>query len=107
MVERRPPPSFGNTPPGGPSEQVFTGQEPPEVVERMLAEFERPVASGGPERLQQSTVVIRTPEDVDDMTYGMRNGEPNNYTFKAGVAYRVPREIAEHLRERDLIQSYH
>jgi hypothetical protein len=105
IVERRPPPSFGGLPQM--SEPVLTGQEPPEVVEKILAEYQRPKPRPGVEVLQSATVIIRTDEDVEDMTYGMRNGEPNNYTFKAGVAYKVPREIAEHLRERDLVRSFH
>ena len=38
-------------------------------------------------------VVIRTITDIDDMTYGVGN----NYTFKAGVKYRVPASLANYL----------
>lgn len=40
-------------------------------------------------------VVIRTITDVDDMTYGVGN----NYTFKAGVKYRVPIGLANYLEQ--------
>jgi hypothetical protein len=42
-------------------------------------------------------VVIRTITDIEDMTFGIVNGAPQNYTFKAGVRYSVPVELAAHL----------
>jgi hypothetical protein len=42
-------------------------------------------------------VIIRTHHDIEDMTFGVINGTPQNYTFKAGVRYSVPRALAEHL----------
>ena len=36
----------------------------------------------------------------------MINGEPNNYNFKEGLAYRVPLAVAEHLQERRLIRQW-
>ena len=42
-------------------------------------------------------VVIRVHHDIEDMTFGVINGTPQNYTFKAGVRYSVPRALAEHL----------
>lgn len=39
-------------------------------------------------------VVIRTISDIEDMTYGVGN----NYTFKAGVKYSVPRDLANYLQ---------
>jgi hypothetical protein len=44
-----------------------------------------------------SRIVIRTHQDIDDMTFGIVNGTPQNYTFKAGVKYTVPVEVAAHL----------
>ena len=38
-------------------------------------------------------VVIRTITDIDDMTYGVGNV----YSFKAGVKYSVPRDLADYL----------
>jgi hypothetical protein len=38
-------------------------------------------------------VVIRTITDIEDMTYGIGN----TYTFKAGVKYSVPRDLADYL----------
>lgn len=43
-------------------------------------------------------VVIRTISDIDDMTYGVINGSPQNYTFKQGVRYSVPRDLAVYLQ---------
>lgn len=42
-------------------------------------------------------VVIRTHHDIEDMTYGVINGTPQSYTFKAGVKYSVPRDLANYL----------
>ena len=39
-------------------------------------------------------VVIRTISDIEDMTYGVGN----QYTFKAGVKYSVPRDLADYLQ---------
>ena len=38
-------------------------------------------------------VVIRTIADIEDMTYGIGN----SYTFKQGVKYSVPRDLAAYL----------
>ena len=40
-------------------------------------------------------VVIRTITDVEEMTYGVGN----NFTFKAGVKYRVPSGLATYLEQ--------
>ena len=48
--------------------------------------------------VNNDTVVIRTISDIDDMTFGVVNGAPQNYTFKAGVRYKVPRELANYLQ---------
>ena len=40
-------------------------------------------------------VIIRTITDVEEMTYGVGN----HYTFKAGVKYSVPRELANYLEQ--------
>jgi hypothetical protein len=40
-------------------------------------------------------VVIRTHQDIEDMTFGVGN----TYSFKAGVKYSVPRELAAYLNE--------
>lgn len=44
-------------------------------------------------------VVVRTITDIEDMTYGVQNGSPQNYTFKAGVKYSVPRDLAAYLED--------
>ena len=43
-------------------------------------------------------VVIRTIADIDDMTYGVVNGTPQSFTFKAGAKYSVPRDLALYLQ---------
>jgi hypothetical protein len=49
--------------------------------------------------LKDEKVVIRTHHDIEDMTYGVVNGAPQNYTFKAGVKYSVPRDLAVYLED--------
>ena len=48
--------------------------------------------------LKNEKVVIRTHQDIEDMTYGVINGTPQSYTFKAGVKYSVPRDLAVYLQ---------
>jgi hypothetical protein len=43
-----------------------------------------------------STVEIRVVQDIDNMTLG----KGNNYSFKAGVKYKVTKQVAEHLKEK-------
>ena len=43
--------------------------------------------------LADGSVVVRVAEDVENMTYGYRN----NYSFKAGGKYKVPRGVADRL----------
>lgn len=42
---------------------------------------------------RDDSVIIRTITDIEDMTYGVGNV----YTFKQGVKYRVPRDLALYL----------
>lgn len=49
-------------------------------------------------QVANDTVVIRTVADIEDMTYGVHNGAPVNYTFKQGVKYKVPRDLALYLQ---------
>jgi hypothetical protein len=42
------------------------------------------------------TTVIRVAEDLDFVTIGVGN----NYSFKAGQKYKVPRNVAAHLEEK-------
>lgn len=81
-------------------EPVFTGHEPFDSQE--APPKQRPMQN----RALNPMVVIRVDDDIRDMTFGMRNGEPNNYNFKAGLQYRVPREVAEHLDERNLVRQW-
>lgn len=47
--------------------------------------------------LKNEKVVIRTITDIEDMTYGVINGTPQSYTFKANVKYSVPKDLAIYL----------
>ena len=40
-------------------------------------------------------VIVRTITDIEDMTFGVGN----HYTFKAGVKYSVPKELAAYLEQ--------
>jgi len=44
--------------------------------------------------VNNDTVIIRTITDIDDMTFGVGN----SYTFKQGVRYKVPRDLADYLQ---------
>lgn len=44
--------------------------------------------------INNDTVIIRTITDIEDMTFGVGN----SYTFKQGVRYKVPRELADYLQ---------
>jgi glycine/serine hydroxymethyltransferase len=46
--------------------------------------------------LADNTVVVRVAEDLDMMTIGVGN----HYSFKAGVKYKVTKNVAEHLQEK-------
>ena len=45
--------------------------------------------------VNNDTVLIRTQFDIEDMTYGVGN----TYSFKAGVKYSVPRDLANYLNQ--------
>lgn len=40
-------------------------------------------------------VIVRTITDIEDMTFGVGN----HYTFKAGVKYSIPKELAAYLEQ--------
>jgi hypothetical protein len=102
VVDEQPPPRFGRV-----EEQVFTGHESPEEVEPILAARRAQVYEAPATEVARSAfVTVRIDNDIDDMTYGMLNGEPNNYTFKEGLQYSIPREVAEHLNDRGLIRQW-
>ena len=49
--------------------------------------------------MADDTIVVRVAEDVENMTYGYGN----NYEFKAGGKYRVPRGVADRLQSLGLL----
>ncbi len=49
--------------------------------------------------VSEAVVVIRVNEDIEDMTLGVGN----NYTFKAGQKYKVPKHVADHLEEKGYV----
>ena len=70
--------------------QVFDPKRPDQPI--LIDEVEE-VGVG----LKDEKVIVRTITDIDDMTYGISNGTPQNYTFKAGVKYAVSRDLAAYL----------
>lgn len=86
-------------------EPTYTGHESPEELAPVLAK-RRTYTPHDVELAKPSMVTVRLDQDIDDMTYGMYNGEPNNYSFKEGLKYKVPYEVAEHLNERGLIRQW-
>lgn len=67
---------------------VFDPKKPDQPI--LLDEIEEVGVS-----LNNDKVVIRTHQDIEDMTYGVGN----TYTFKAGVKYSVPRDLADYLQD--------
>lgn len=69
---------------------VFDPKNPDEPI--LIDEIEEVGVS-----VNNDKVVIRTISDIEDMTYGVINGTPQSYTFKQGVKYSVPRDLAIYL----------
>ena len=69
---------------------VFDPKNPDEPI--LIDEIEEVGVS-----VNNDKVVIRTISDIEDMTYGVINGTPQSYTFKQGVKYSVPRDLAVYL----------
>jgi len=69
---------------------VFDAKNPDQPI--LIDEIEEVGVS-----VTNNKVVIRTHSDIEDMTFGVVNGTPQNYTFKAGVKYSVPAELASYL----------
>ena len=51
--------------------------------------------------VNNDTVVIRTHQDIEDMTFGVGN----SFSFKAGVRYKVSRDLAAYLDNLGYISS--
>jgi hypothetical protein len=66
--------------------QVFDPKNPDQPI--LIDEIEEVGVS-----VNNDKVVIRTIADIEDMTYGIGN----SYTFKQGVKYSVPRDLAQYL----------
>lgn len=102
-VEAKPAAAFGKR--AAVAEDVLSGKEAPEVVDAVVAK--RSTFTPPPENVVRNAfVTVRVSEDVEDMTYGMINGEPNNYTFREGLKYQVPIAVADHLNERGLVSQW-
>lgn len=63
------------------------------IPSRQTVIVDEPVTVGS---VDDSTVEIRVIQDLDNMTLG----KGNNYNFKAGVKYKVTKNVAEHLKEK-------
>jgi altronate dehydratase len=57
------------------------------------------VVDQGGVSLSEGATIIRVAEDVEHMTYG----HGNEYTFRAGGRYKVPRAVADRLQELGLL----
>lgn len=51
--------------------------------------------------VNNDTVIIRTHQDIEDMTFGVGN----HYSFKTGVKYKVPRNLAVYLDNLGYLSS--
>jgi hypothetical protein len=88
-----------------PEEPVLSGKEAPEELAPVLA-TKRTFTAPPTQRLHSAFVTVRFDQDIEDMTYGMVNGEPNNFTFKEGLAYKVPLPVAEHLNGLGMVRQW-
>lgn len=66
--------------------QVFDPKKPDQPI--LIDEIEEVGVS-----VKNDKVIVRTIVDIEEMTFGVGN----TYTFKAGVKYSVPRELADYL----------
>jgi hypothetical protein len=84
--------------PGGPTEGLTTMQSlfPGAQVVDEVQEY--PMAP----QVAAEWWVIRTNEDVEDMTVGEAT---QHFAFKAGIRYRVPQRVAEILADRDKLME--
>jgi len=98
VVEPEPAPGFGH-----PSEVAYSGKEP---VESQVPVVPQRAERSPFEVARSPMVVIRVDQDIEKMTYGIIDGVPNDYNFKEGLPYRVPREVAAHLDERGLVRQW-
>lgn len=51
--------------------------------------------------LADDSVIVRLVADIDVMTWG----HGNDYSFKAGVKYKVPKDLAQHLETLGYLHS--
>lgn len=89
-------------------EPIFTGHEAPEETAPAVAarrDFaQRP---SNPDVGLSTLVRVRVDTDIEKMTYGLTaSGEPNNFDFKEGLMYEIPRPVAEHLNQRGHIRQW-
>jgi hypothetical protein len=54
---------------------------------------------GGPVNSDEVPVVVRVKETLENVTIGVGN----NYNFQEGRQYRVPKRVADHLEEKNLV----
>lgn len=89
-----------------PDEPVFTGHETLEEMAPHINKRRERRRERRPARVRNPISRVRIDADIDEMTYGMVNGEPNNFTFREGFIYDVPTAVADHLEERGLIRQW-
>jgi hypothetical protein len=84
-------------------EQILTGKEDPATI----APIEPTRRVRPPKNIaHDARVTVRFSCDIEKATYGMTNGEPNNYDFKEGRAYEIPYEVAEHFNGLGVIGQW-
>lgn len=99
-TRRRRQPGF----PGQESEPVYTGKEPLEL--QIAPDHPKGFSRPGAGVVRPTTSRVRIDSDIEDMTFGMVNGEPNNFSFREGFVYDVSTDLADHLAERGLIRQW-
>jgi hypothetical protein len=85
-------------------EPVFTGQESAEEIAPVIAARKTFTQRPG-EVIPSDKVKVRVEQDIEEMTFGFYNGEPNNYTFREGLMYEVSYALAEHLNNLGLLRQ--
>jgi hypothetical protein len=101
-LDASPPPVFGRF---EDDEPVLTGRETEADMAPLLVRPEKAVRR--PAVMRSALSTVRVNSDIEQMTYGMRNGEPNNFNFRENFKYRLPTEVAEHLEHLGYVAQWY
>jgi hypothetical protein len=97
--------SFRFAPQFAEEEPTLTGKESAETLAPIIA-ARRQHAAPPAHAVRSSMATIRVDQDIEDMTYGVVNGRPNNFTLREGLKYRLPLPVAEHLNDLGLVRQW-